>query len=39
LNAETQIEGTLAEGAQATVEYQPKEGENVATRVVVSANH
>jgi hypothetical protein len=40
LNAETQVEGTLKEGAQATVEYQPKEGENVATRVVVqSANN
>jgi hypothetical protein len=40
LNAETKIEGTLKEGAQATVEFQSKEGENVATRVVVeSANH
>ncbi len=40
LNAETKVEGTLKEGAQATVEFQSKEGENVATRVVVqSANH
>ncbi|MGH9811969.1 MAG: hypothetical protein ACRD4T_02430 [Candidatus Acidiferrales bacterium] len=40
LNAETKVEGTLKEGAQATVEFQQKEGENVATRVVVqSANN
>ena len=40
LNAETKVEGTLKEGVQATVEFQPKEGENVATRVVVqSANN
>ncbi|MCI0403655.1 MAG: hypothetical protein L0212_09040 [Acidobacteria bacterium] len=40
LNAETRVEGTLKEGAQATVEFQSKEGQNVATRVVVqSANH
>jgi hypothetical protein len=40
LNAETRVEGTLKEGAQATVEFQAQEGQNVATRVVVqSANH
>lgn len=40
LNAETKVEGTLKEGAQASVEFQEKEGENVATRVVVqSANN
>lgn len=40
LNAETKVEGTLKEGAQATVEFQQQEGQNVATRVVVqSANH
>lgn len=40
LNAETKVEGTLAEGAQATVEYTQQEGQNVATRVVVqSANN
>ena len=37
LNAETKVEGTLKEGAQATVEFQSKEGENVATRVIVES--
>jgi len=37
LNAETRVEGTLKNGAQATVEYQSKEGENIATRVVVES--
>ena len=37
LNAETKVEGTLKEGVQATVEFQSKEGENVATRVIVES--